>query len=85
MKEIQAGPASMGAVVTLPSSPASDGGLFIDSAEFRRRVPVSRRTEFDWRDKGLLPFIRPPDGRRILYHWPTVLAALRRMQQGGAS
>jgi len=67
----------------MPPSGAQDE--IVDSEEFRRRVPVSRRTEFDWREKGLLPFIRPPDGRRVLYHWPTVLGALLRMQRGGVA
>jgi hypothetical protein len=78
-----AGPASMGAVVTLPLNSAPDE--IIVSSEFRNRVKVSRRTEYEWRERGLLPYIKMPDSRLILYHWPSVLGALLRMQSGRAS
>ena len=55
---------------------------FIDERELLRRVPVSRRTLFDWRYAGKLPFVNL-GGRRNLYHWPSVEAALLRMQRGG--
>lgn len=57
----------------------------IDESEALRRVPVARRTWFDWRQRGLIPYIRPPGTKRILYHWPSVEAALLRMQRGGAA
>lgn len=52
---------------------------FIDQAELLRRLPVSRRTLFNWRVSGKLPFVSL--GRKTLYHWPTVEAALLRMQR----
>ena len=54
---------------------------FIDEAECLRRVPVSRRTWFSWRVAGKVPTIKC--GRRCLYHWASVEAALLRMQRGG--
>ena len=45
------------------------------------RVPVSRMTWYNWKVKGLVPYIRI--GRRCLYHWPSVLEALLRLQRGG--
>jgi hypothetical protein len=54
---------------------------FLTETELLKKLPVSRRTIVCWRNKGLLPFIRPPGGRRILYSWPDVSEALRRQQQ----
>ena len=56
--------------------------VFIDEAECLRRVPVSRRTWFSWRVAGKVPTIKVT-GRRCLFHWPSVEAALLRMQRGG--
>ena len=55
--------------------------VFIDEAECLRRVPVSRRTWFTWRRAGKVPTVKL--GRRTLYHWPSVEAALLRQQRGG--
>ena len=46
------------------------------------RLPVSRRTLFNWRNSGKIPSVRL-GGRRILFHWPSVEAALLRHQRGG--
>ena len=53
---------------------------FIDESELLRRLPISRRTAANWRVAGKLPFVRLA-GRRLLYHWPTVSAALLRAQR----
>lgn len=55
---------------------------FIDEQELLRRLPVSRRTLFNWRTTGRIPSVRL-GGRRILFHWPSVEAALLRHQAGG--
>lgn len=70
---------------TIDCPPSDTGGAsdFIDQRELLRRLPVSRRTEYDWRRSGKLPFVNL-GGRRILYHWPSVQAALLRLQRGGA-
>ena len=62
--------------------PKPDGETgFIDEKQLLARLPVSRRTLGNWKAKGLLPFIKI--GRRCLYDWASVQAALLRRQQGG--
>jgi hypothetical protein len=61
-----------------PPNPVPAG--LIDEPEILKRVPVSRRTWGNWKAKGIVPFIRI--GRRCLYHWPSVEAALLRRQTG---
>ncbi len=53
---------------------------FIDEKQLLARLPVSRRTLFNWRTTGKIPSIKI--GRRILYHLPSVEAALLRQQKG---
>ena len=60
---------------------ANEAG-FIDEKTLLARLPVSRRTLFNWRATGKIPCVRL-GGRRILFHWPSVEAALLRMQRGG--
>ena len=75
---------------TKTSEPESDYGApppgeagFIDEKELLKRLPVSRRTLFNWRTAGKIPFLRL-GGRRVLFHWPSVEAALlRRQSEGG--
>lgn len=71
------------------SEPESESGAapagvpgFINEKELLKRLPVSRRTLFNWRATGKIPFVRL-GGRRVLFHWPSVEAALLRKQQGG--
>ena len=54
--------------------------FFITETELLRRLPVSRRTLFGWRTSGKIPFVRV-SGRRLLFHWPSVEAALLRQQK----
>lgn len=54
---------------------------FLDEKEMLRRLPVSRRTLFNWRTSGKIPSIKI--GRRCLYHFPSIEAALLRLQRGG--
>jgi hypothetical protein len=54
---------------------------FIDEKELLKRLPVSRRTLFAYRNSGKIPCVRL-GGRRILFHWPSVEAALLRQQRG---
>jgi excisionase family DNA binding protein len=56
---------------------------FIDEKTLSKRLPVSRRTLFSWRTSGKIPFVRL-GGRRVLFHWPSVEAAMLRMQTGGS-
>jgi hypothetical protein len=63
--------------------PRREGDLknFINERELLRNLPVSRRTLWNYRATGKIPFVRL-GGRRILYHWPSVEAALLRNQRG---
>jgi predicted DNA-binding transcriptional regulator AlpA len=63
-----------------PTAPPSEAG-FIDEKQLLARLPVSRRTCYAWVQSGKLPCCKI--GRRKLYHWPSVEAALLRMQRGG--
>jgi predicted site-specific integrase-resolvase len=65
--------------LTVP--PAQSG--FQSESEILPHVGVSRRTLKNWRDRGLIPFVRLPGSRLIKYHWPSVEAALLRQQRGG--
>ena len=63
--------------------PAGDAS-FINQKQLLARLPISRRTLFNWRTTGKIPCVRL-DGCRILFHWPSVEAALLRHQRGGLS
>jgi hypothetical protein len=54
---------------------------FINEKQLLAKLPISRRTLFNWRTSGKIPYVRP-GGRRILFHWPSVEAALLRLQRG---
>jgi predicted site-specific integrase-resolvase len=64
-------------------APAGEA-CFIDEKQLLARLPVSRRTLFNWRTTGKIPCVRL-GGRRILFHWPSIEAALLRHQRGGRS
>jgi predicted DNA-binding transcriptional regulator AlpA len=64
---------------TIPANTTPD---FINERELLKRLPVSRRTLFSWRMTGKIPSVRL-GGRRVLFHWPSIEAALLRMQKGG--
>jgi len=53
---------------------------FLDEKGLLQRLPVSRRTLFNWRESGKIPSVKI--GRRCLYHFPSVEAALLRLQRG---
>jgi hypothetical protein len=61
--------------------PPHDTG-FIDQKELLRRLPVARRTLHNWRRAGKIPSI--VIGRRVLFCWENVSAALRRLEHGNA-
>lgn len=62
------------------TAPAREDG-FLSEVQLLRRLPISRRTLYVWRLAGKIPFVHV-GGRRILFHWPSVEAALLRMQRG---
>ena len=64
-------------------APSSAAG-FLNQKQLLARLPISRRTLFNWRMTGKIPCVRL-DRRRLLFHWPSVEAALLRHQHGGQS
>lgn len=60
-------------------------GPFIDYKTLRGRLPLCDRTLRELIRKGVLPSIALPGGRKRLFYWPAVEAALRRFQRGGVS
>jgi predicted site-specific integrase-resolvase len=66
---------------SLGVTPIAETG-FINQKQLLARLPISRRTLFNWRTSGKIPSVRLGGGR-ILFHWPSVEAALLREQQGG--
>lgn len=63
------------------SQSARDMAEFITQDVLLTRLPISRRTAFEWRKTGKLPAIQIGD--KLLFHWPTVRDALLRQQIGG--
>jgi predicted site-specific integrase-resolvase len=57
-----------------------DASVFIDEKQLLARLPISRRTAFNWVESGKLPVVKI--GRRKLYHWKSVEEALLRIQKG---
>lgn len=59
----------------------SDGDrkAFLSESELLKKIPVCRRTLNSWRRRKLIPFIRLPGTRRVLYDFDLVHAALLRM------
>jgi predicted site-specific integrase-resolvase len=60
--------------------PASQEEKFLTEKQLLTRLPISRRTAFNWIQKGKLPVVKI--GRRKLYHWKSVEEALLRIQKG---
>ncbi|MGA3143131.1 MAG: helix-turn-helix domain-containing protein [Verrucomicrobiota bacterium] len=54
---------------------------FLTNSQLQEILPLSRRSIFEWRRKGILPSIQV--GSKILYHRESVIAALLRQQRGG--
>jgi hypothetical protein len=65
------------------SSATAETPGFISESQLLARIPVCRRTLNSWRQKKLIPFIRLPGSRRLLYDFESVRGALLRMEQGG--
>jgi predicted DNA-binding transcriptional regulator AlpA len=81
MPPASAGVSEIGIRAEKSQTSAGEAG-FINQKQLLARLPISRRTLFNWRTTGKIPCVRL-GGRRILFHWPSVEAALLRHQQGG--
>jgi len=65
---------------TTQQTATASGDAFLDEKQLLARLPISRRTAFNWIQQGKLPVVKI--GRRKLYHWESVEAALLRIQKG---
>jgi hypothetical protein len=66
----------------LPALPPQGDRGFLTTSELQKTVlPLSRRSIFDYRRRGIIPSIQI--GSKILYHKESVIAALLRRQNGG--
>jgi hypothetical protein len=72
--------ATSNAKLAVKSQPHGDR-QFLTNSELQEILPLSRRSIFEWRRKGILPSIQV--GSKILYHRESVIAALLRQQHGG--
>jgi predicted site-specific integrase-resolvase len=63
------------------NSAASQDEKFLSENEILKRVPVCRKTWFNWIKAGKIPVVKI--SRRKLYHWGNVQAALLRMERNG--
>jgi hypothetical protein len=61
---------------------ADADGSFIDFKNLNARLPYSPRALREIVRKGIIPSIVMPGGRKRVFHWPSVEAALKRRQQG---
>ena len=66
----------------LPAVPPQYERGFLTTSELQKTVlPLSRRSIFDYRRRGIIPSIQI--GSKVLYHKDSVIAALLRRQNGG--
>lgn len=56
---------------------------FVNERALLSQLPVCRRTLKNWRDEGLIPFVKI--GARVLYHPQSVTSALLRLQRNGGN
>jgi len=61
--------------------PASLGENFLTENQILTRVPVCRKTWYNYVKAGKIPVVQI--ARRKLYHWGNVQAALLRMERNG--
>ena len=81
LRALQIQPSAANPTTANQSSAKPDESSFITEMQLLERLKVSRRTVFSWRMAGKIPTVKL--GRRTLYHWPSVEAALLRHQRGG--
>lgn len=54
---------------------------FLTENEILKRVPVCRKTLFNWVKAGKIPVVKI--ARKKIYSWPNVQAALLRLERNG--
>jgi hypothetical protein len=70
------------ALLLKPENTPRDIRGLIRESELLKLYPVSSKTLYNQRVAGKIPWVRLPGCRNLLYHWPTVEAALLRHQHG---
>lgn len=66
----------------VPIEPSPSERVFLTTDELRRQIlPLSRRSIFDLRKRGVLPSIEA--GGKVLFHKESVVEALLRRQSNG--
>jgi excisionase family DNA binding protein len=65
------------------SPPEGERRPFCTTAELQKILPLSRRTIFEWRKKGIIPSVQI--GAKVLFHAASVEAALLRHQVGNGA
>lgn len=66
----------------VPIEPSPSERAFLTTDELRRQIlPLSRRSIFDLRKKGVLPTVVA--GGKVLFHRESVISALLRRQSNG--
>jgi excisionase family DNA binding protein len=75
------------AIVGVPTTTKPDTAPaplgFLDFKQLCERLPLGERTLRELIKRRLIPFVRLPGARRLLFDWDNVRAALLRHQQGG--
>lgn len=72
-----------GAAPVPPQARGAEPTTFISFNALLAAIPLSERTLREEIRRGRIPTIRLPGGRRLLFHLPSVTAALLRHQHGG--
>jgi predicted site-specific integrase-resolvase len=65
------------------ATPASLGENFLTENQLLTRLPICRKTLFNYVEAGKIPVVQI--ARRKLYHWGNVQAALLRMERNGGN
>ena len=66
----------------IQTAPASQD-TFLSENEILKRVPVCRKTLFNWIKAGKIPVVKI--ARKKIYSWPNVQAALLRLERNGGN
>ena len=83
-ENISGNAAKVDAAIALPPIQNKLPTSFINFEELKRHVPLCERSLREAVRRGQIPSIRLPGGRRVVFHWDSVQAALLRMQCGEA-
>jgi predicted site-specific integrase-resolvase len=66
---------------SIPNTTLASQDTFLSENEILKRVPVCRKTLFNWIKAGKIPVVKI--ARKKIYSWPNVQAALLRLERNG--